>query len=118
MIRDRIVVGICDSKLSEKLQLDLDLTLDKAVAQVRQAEAVKQQQPVIRGEATYAPSLVGAVHKASSNSGRKMRVPTQETCHWCRYSPSHDFQRCPARNELYHRCNKRGHFSGSLQMAI
>ena len=111
MIRDRIVVGICDSKLSEKLQLDPDLTLDKAVAQVRQAEAVKQQQPVIRGDATYAP--VGAVHKASGNSGRKMRVPTpgcQETCHRCGYSPPHDFQRCSARNELCHRCNKPGHF--------
>ena len=31
MIRDRIVVGVCDGMLSEKLQLDSDLTLDKAI---------------------------------------------------------------------------------------
>ena len=31
MIRDRIVVGIQDAKLSEKMQLDPDLTLEKAV---------------------------------------------------------------------------------------
>ena len=32
LIRDRIVVGIRDAGLSEKLQLDPDLTLDKAVS--------------------------------------------------------------------------------------
>ena len=46
MIRDRIVVGLRDA---EKLQLDAELSLDKAVAQVRQAEAVKQQQSLVRG---------------------------------------------------------------------
>ena len=43
MIRDRIVVGLCDAHLSVKLQLEADLTLDKAVTRVRQAEVVKQQ---------------------------------------------------------------------------
>ena len=38
MIRDRIVVG-----LSEKLQLDSDLTLEKAVKLAQQSEAVKKQ---------------------------------------------------------------------------
>ena len=41
MIRDRLVVGIRDSKLSEKLQLDNALTLEKAVVQARQTETVK-----------------------------------------------------------------------------
>ena len=41
MIRDRIVVGIRNSRLAEKLQLDPDLTLEKAVTQVRQSEAIK-----------------------------------------------------------------------------
>ena len=42
MIRDRIVVGLLDAKLSEKLQLDPELTLPKAVNQARQSEAVKK----------------------------------------------------------------------------
>ena len=50
MIRDRIVVGLQDAALSEKLQMDKDLTLDKAVASARQREAVKKQQAVVRGE--------------------------------------------------------------------
>ena len=38
MIRDRIVVGLRDAALSEKLQLDSKLTLEKAVTTARQAE--------------------------------------------------------------------------------
>ena len=40
MLRDRIVVGIRDVALSERLQMDADLTLEKAKKQVRQKEAV------------------------------------------------------------------------------
>ena len=50
MIRDRIVVGIRNSTLSEKLQLDSRLTLESAIAQVRHSEAVKQQQSLLRGK--------------------------------------------------------------------
>ena len=49
MIRDRIVVGLQDGKLAEKLQLDSELTLEKAVNQAQQSEAVKKQQAVVRG---------------------------------------------------------------------
>ncbi|XP_023224747.1 uncharacterized protein LOC111625755 [Centruroides sculpturatus] len=44
MIRDRIVCGIRDKKVSERLQLEMELTLDKAINTVRQAETVKKQQ--------------------------------------------------------------------------
>ena len=36
MIRDRIVVGIRNSSLSEKLQLDAWLTLDRAITTIEQ----------------------------------------------------------------------------------
>ena len=41
LILDRIVVGLQDSKLSEKLQVDPELTRIKAINQARQSEAVK-----------------------------------------------------------------------------
>ena len=50
MIRDRIVVGLCDQKLSERLQLEADLTLEKAMTMVHQSESVRKQQSVIRGD--------------------------------------------------------------------
>ena len=48
MIRDTIVVGLCDEQLSEKLQLDPNITLKQAVDQARQKEAVRKQQAVVR----------------------------------------------------------------------
>ena len=48
MIRDRIVVGLADGNLALKLQLDKELTLQKAVTQARQSEAVKKQQGTVR----------------------------------------------------------------------
>ena len=48
MIRDRIAVRLKDSKLSEKLQMDPDLTLKKAVLLSRQSKLVKNQQETMR----------------------------------------------------------------------
>ena len=45
MVRDRIVMGIRNAALSEKMQLDDKVTLEKAITLVRQSEAVKEQQP-------------------------------------------------------------------------
>ena len=42
-IRDRLVLGVLDSQLSEKLQLEADLTLHKAITMARQHELVKNQ---------------------------------------------------------------------------
>ena len=49
LIRDSIVVGLKDKKLSELLQLDSQLTLEKAVAKARQSETVKKQQTILQG---------------------------------------------------------------------
>ena len=46
MIRDCLVVGIRDTALSERLQLDCNLTLEKATKAIRQKEAVHEQQSV------------------------------------------------------------------------
>ena len=43
MIQDRIVVGLLDTALSEKLQLDPELTLEKAMTTARQREMVRKQ---------------------------------------------------------------------------
>ena len=48
--RDRIVVGLADQKLLEKLQLDADLTLEKATNSVGQSESVRSQQSIVRGQ--------------------------------------------------------------------
>ena len=49
MISDRLVVAIQDLSLSERLQVDPELTLEKAKKLVRQHEAVREQQQVLKG---------------------------------------------------------------------
>ena len=56
LIRDKIVVGVLDDLLSDRLQACADLTLAQPVRMCRQAEARKDNKVVIRGDATSATS--------------------------------------------------------------
>jgi len=60
LLRDQTVVGIKDKNLSEKLQMDLDLTLKKAVDLVCHREFVKRQQ-ITLNNATTALDIDAAV---------------------------------------------------------
>jgi len=50
LIWDRLVVGILNQALSERLQMEADLTLDKAKWMIHQQEAVKTQQEALWGK--------------------------------------------------------------------
>ena len=50
MLRDCIVVGIRDCSLSEHLQMDANLTLDKVKRSVRQKEAIHEQTISLQGD--------------------------------------------------------------------
>ena len=90
MIRDRLVVGLADVALSECLQMDPDLTLQRAVEKARNSELVKKQQGTIRN----------ANHKKESQQG----------CFWCGSTTAHDRSKCPANKSKCHKCGKLGHF--------
>ena len=128
MIRDRIVVGLQDAALSEKLQMDKDLTLDKAVASAQQREAVKKQQAVVRGEDGHPHvDTVRAkkqFQKGKAGGDRQWRPPGGDrrpppqrpspatmptTCTRCGKSP-HSRQQCPARDAICRKCSKKGHY--------
>ena len=59
MIRDRLVVGIRDSTLSQKLQLNPKLTLELEKTMICQREAVGEQQKQLKGVQESAGSLEG-----------------------------------------------------------
>ena len=116
MIRDRIVVGIRDRALSERLQMDPELTLEKAKMQVRHQEAIHKQAQILKqsGDTTLTavhqnPSYKG--NGAKSQYSKKAAAPTHTTkCTCCRREP-HKRQQCPARDTTCHKCSKKGHFS-------
>ena len=71
MIRDRNVVGLLDAKLSEKLKLESELTLPKAVNQARQSEAVKKQQTVTRNDFKESTGTKNEVDAVKTDKFRK-----------------------------------------------
>ena len=69
LIRDRLVVGIRDTALSQRLQMDSALTLESAKKSIRQKEAVHEQQQALKGgdKATNASSLDAIRPKRQTN---------------------------------------------------
>ena len=119
MICDRIVVGISNATLSEKLQLNPDLTLDKAIMQVRQSESVKQQQPLLRGEAGNTP--IGAIQQLSQQGQRRPNSQPQlwnKICFRFGRTPSHDREHCPAKDAICRKCLKHCHYQAMCRTAV
>jgi len=58
MLRDRLVVGIRDLAMSQKLQMDAELTLEKAKKAIRQKEAVHEQQQQLQGDGSAKDPIV------------------------------------------------------------
>lgn len=122
MLRDRIVVGIRDIKLSENLQMDPNLKLEDAVNKVRHNEAIKQQQMLLHSiNEEGSPSNIDAV-RSKSNYRKKGSKPglhrgnppnqgKQNMCLRCGKTPGHSRDNCPAKAQTCNKCGKVGHFS-------
>ena len=120
MIRDRLVVGIQDASFSQRLQLDPELTLEKAKKIVRQREAVQEQQQVLKGATSGdLVELQRGCHRTPSYDTRrpqqqnprhfKQRQSEGKLCFRCGKG-QHPREKCPARDAVCHRCQKKGHY--------
>ena len=79
LIHDRIVVGIRDASLSERLQIDLEMMLKKAKTVVQKREAVHEQQMTIKGDRLEAPQLLEAVgQKNQTGTKKQTSTPLQK----------------------------------------
>ncbi len=112
LLRDRIVVGIRDLRLSEKLQLDSNLTLEKAVNSVRQSESIKKQQPLLHTDVKVAQAagvdeIKRKKGRKSQNSRYKQKQPP--SCTRCG-RPQHSKSDCPAIKSACRKCKKIGHW--------
>ena len=68
-LRDRIVISIRNAVLSKRLQLDAELTLEKAKRLVRQEEAVNDKQHQLKGDSSLLEtSIVDGVVGKQRNS--------------------------------------------------
>ncbi|UYV70251.1 K02A2.6-like, partial [Cordylochernes scorpioides] len=119
LIRDRIVVGVRDRALSERMQLDTDLTLVKATLMAKQLESVKEQQSSL-----YQQDSVDQIKKMPNHiTETKRHEPkirqfksnqlggSSHGCTRCGNSNNHDWKNCPAMNSYCNKCMKKGHYA-------
>ncbi len=74
LLRDRLVVGLRDRTLSERMQLDRDRTLEKTINMARQSEVIKNQQTDLRGESRSGAEIDAVAAKNEQNSGKKLPI--------------------------------------------
>ena len=115
LIRDRLVVGIRDGALSERLQLESDLTLDKAKQLIRQREAVRAQQEILHKPQTKADTSLDAVRQSTTTRRKLPAIPHTSkpplgNCRRCG-NGIHPRHLCPAKEATCFKCNRRGHYS-------
>ena len=130
MIRDRIVVGILNTGLSERMQSEANLTLEKAKTMARQKEAIAEQNSQLRGDGSkQAPILLGQVrgNPSSRPTSRRRDIAVRSDkrssvtdatrvslgkpqCTRCGRSKHQTGDRCPAKEATCHKCNRIGHY--------
>ena len=131
-VRDRLVIGLLDKEVAQKLQLEYlsKVTLKYAVDTARQYELVKEQQTststasvnAVSGSTPHSSKQRGrgGAYKSSrghNNSrgnshfqpqrGQNSRV---SSCGNCGYQHAKQSQ-CPARGKTCRKCNKQNHFA-------
>ena len=76
MIRDKLVFGICDTRVKERMLRESDLTLQKALDIVRAAESTKAQMKEMSREATS----IDQIQASGSRRSNKQEYREKRSC--------------------------------------
>lgn len=70
LIRDRNVMGLADTRLSDWMQMEKNLDLERAVNMARQSQEIKKQPSALRCEASVMQTSVSSVDRVIKNRSR------------------------------------------------
>ena len=110
MIRNLLVVGLTDLTLCERLRMNSNLTLQRAIESARNSVRVKRQQGTIRS--TVKNYEIEAVRRET------IRLFKDTGCPWCRGYKAHERNRCPLNNSRWFNCGKPGHFKKTCRARV
>ena len=113
LIRDRIVVGIKDPRVSERMQLDSQLTLSSAMELVKHKERIQSQQDIIRHDMKKQLTVekVTAVRGGEKNRSGPSYSGKKWNCFSCGSTRKHSKDQCPAKGQKCRQCGKIGHYA-------
>lgn len=118
LVRDRFIVGLFDSRLSEQLCRTSDLTLDKALLHARLHEDAEREKRERANQLSGPVAVDAAKHKPVKRQSHKRTSASRETpfsdathgsCHFCGRE-KHQREFCPAKKAVCNFCKKKGHF--------
>lgn len=115
LIRDRIVCGIKDTSLRERLLRETNLTLKSCLDICRASELSKERMreidnaPAAEVHALRTPDK-GAKMKYDNRQYSKGSVQIQQ-CRYCGRKHELSKQKCPAYGQVCHKCKKKDHFA-------
>jgi len=108
ILRDRLVFGINNDKVRERLLREANLTLDKTDEICRAAESMVHQMKVV-GEGTTVNAVAGK--RRSEDTTVSSAKPTRECWNCGRRHQFHKRELCPAYGKTCNKCNKLNHFA-------
>ncbi|UYV63925.1 hypothetical protein LAZ67_2006034, partial [Cordylochernes scorpioides] len=117
LIKDRIVVGIQNNDVREKLLSDPDLNITKAIQICVAAENANTQLREIKDRKESEPSISTIERKISRDFSQKAFNPRDTTSfkklinNCTRCGAKHEINKCPAYGKVCHKCKKANHFS-------
>lgn len=111
LVKDRIVCGILDNGLKERLLREQDLTLDKAVNMCRAAETTRAQAKELCRDETSVHAIKREEHHTQRLTKQKQAKERNQntTCGKCGFI--HKPKNCPAYGKSCNNCGKNNHFS-------
>ena len=124
LIRDKIVIGICDKKTQERLLRESELNLEKALQICRAAEEIEIQTDEMAGSSestkkidhvhskSHRPSKGSNKHRPNSKQVERSNRSLPDRKRQClKCLKNHDPAKCPAYNLKCHKCGHLGHYA-------
>lgn len=108
MLRDRIVLGIFDTKLQEKLLCMTDHSLEKVTEKCRVYERSTKQTKEVQGEATTAVEMVRKFRRQEIRQN-STRSQMKRACTYC--GLDHRKGACTAYGKICAKCGRKNHFA-------
>ena len=109
ILRDRLVTGIRDEKVRERLLRDNKLTLEKALDIVRAAESTAAQMKEMNLEAGLHAVRQTPQRDESKEGLSKHDKEVIKDCKYC--GRDHEKRKCPAFNQICRKCGLKNHFA-------
>ena len=116
ILRDRLIFGICDNKVRERLLRETGLTIERTDEICRAAEMMTSQMKTMSDSDTAVHSM--KVYKSRRPVDSKRDV-SSASCSKC--GRRHDLQQkesCPAFGKQCHQCRRMDHFAAKCKSAV